>query len=1117
MSKACGNCGSESFTSSNEGSVVCTGCGTVKESANIVSEVQFGGDSSIVGTFVSATRKPSSYRSLGGRDSRAMSVENARRRLDEIGNSLRIRNHLIDSAQRTFELAMENNFTKGRQTRLVAAACLYVVCRRERTPHLLIDFSENLQVNIFVVAGTFLQLIKLLNIQLPIVDPSFFIQRFASSLEFGDQTKDVIGTANKLVARMKRDWMSIGRKPSGICGASLYIASKIHGFKRSMKEIVHVVKIGEQTLLTRLDEFRKTPAATLKFDEFSGMDLEDECDPPSFTRARLKEKKEEEKQLLLEEKKERKRLRSEKKRLKKEKELKLLEPNKNNDQIKDLIVKNDDEDVDKENKIVLKKDGNEDEDEEDEDEEDENEEDENEEEDGKKIKKRKRNSKKETAIEDNNKEDEIEKESNDIVKQSENVQNISDISNVDSIPSTLLENIDKFEKIQSDMKSLAEKVKSTINEKIIPTQNKDNESQEPATTQSPQENTSLPTQENTSLPTPITTSQQPITDVPINKTMESVVSYPVIPSTVDQSIFAPTDDLDNLSNDELDLYLEHDKETIRKKEEIWVELNKEWIEKNEERQREIEEDIKAGRPPRKRKAAVSKKSAENAQVAAEEELKKRTRNAKLVEKLGLFKPNFVTMGLFGGAGASNNQSAVNAMLSADGTSKNTSINPKETNKEDDDEDDYELNPPNQSGSLLSQNYNDYDEEDIKMENFQLEDLSPNKVNKVYQDLKKFGSFLYNHKMGVFLVSFSSGVAYLYHNITQSHKRKQVKLAKERVMTFFETTQQVSEREVDAIITKFIDENEILSKIQTPTLSLIRSEKDPSEKLKLTEQLRDSIFTKLFTVLYIIPMITVFNRLQINLIGKYCYLDQVLYRGQDHSMRLINKQTESYFINSKNNCYFFKDIIFSQFIGFIQDQVKITLKDWKIEEQSSFEGFLKSLINIRNNFEKKEIISSISSNKSLLKYLIPTEEEIDDLVQSHKTPENDSDIEYQNLKMLYNEIRNIFESQKFYDVLKDSINQTFLEFTKSLREDFESTELKKQIDSIVLPDLPIEMEIPKPLVTMHNVILLPKINKQIGNIIANKKSIVEKIGSTDLINQLNYSVLTNDLDFNKVQF
>ncbi|KAM9997716.1 hypothetical protein ACTFIY_007370 [Dictyostelium cf. discoideum] len=724
MSKNCGNCGNDSFASSNEGSVVCTACGTVKESANIVSEVQFGGDSSIVGTFVSATRKPSSYRSLGGRDSRAMSVENARKKLDQIGNSLRIRSHLIDSAQRTFELAMENNFTKGRQTRLVAAACLYIVCRRERTPHLLIDFSENLQVNVFVVAGTFLQLIKLLNIQLPIVDPSFFIQRFASALEFGDQTKDVIATANKLVARMKRDWMSIGRKPSGICGASLYIASKIHGFKRSMKEIVHVVKIGEQTLINRLDEFRKTPTATLRFDEFNGMDLEDQCDPPSFTRARLKEKREEEKLKLLEEKKEKK----ERKRLKKEKK-KLLELENNKDN-KEIIIKENKgeiekkQDLKKEKKDKIKgskeeeKDDDDDEEEEDEEEEDEDNLNDETKGDNKKNKKRKRELLKETIIGPIKDDDDIEKESNDIVKGSQNVQSIKDITNVDSIPTTLLENIEKFEKIQSDIKTLAQKVKNEMEEKI-----KESQSQEPETTPPPPSTTNTQTTTQTTTQT-ITQTTTPISQnnvssesmdplpVPINKTMDSVVSYPTITSTIDQSVFAPNDDLENLSDEELDFYLEHDEDTVKKKEEIWVELNKEWIEKNEERQREIEEDIKAGRPPRKRKAPVSKKSAENAQAAAEEELKKRTRNAKLVEKLGLFKPNFVTMGLFGGAGASNNQAAVGAMLSADGTiSKNTSTNPKETNKEDDDDDDYEPIQPVQSGSLLSRNFNNYEEED----------------------------------------------------------------------------------------------------------------------------------------------------------------------------------------------------------------------------------------------------------------------------------------------------------------------------------------------------------------------------------------------------------------------
>ncbi len=36
-------------------------------------------------------------------------------------------------------------------------------------------------------------------------------------------------TAMQLVASMNRDWMQTGRRPSGICGAALYIAAYIHG------------------------------------------------------------------------------------------------------------------------------------------------------------------------------------------------------------------------------------------------------------------------------------------------------------------------------------------------------------------------------------------------------------------------------------------------------------------------------------------------------------------------------------------------------------------------------------------------------------------------------------------------------------------------------------------------------------------------------------------------------------------------------------------------------------------------------------------------------------------------------------------------------------------------
>jgi len=45
-------------------------------------------------------------------------------------------------------LALNNNFTKGRRTEVVAAVCLYVVCRQEKSSQMLIDFSDLLQVSV---------------------------------------------------------------------------------------------------------------------------------------------------------------------------------------------------------------------------------------------------------------------------------------------------------------------------------------------------------------------------------------------------------------------------------------------------------------------------------------------------------------------------------------------------------------------------------------------------------------------------------------------------------------------------------------------------------------------------------------------------------------------------------------------------------------------------------------------------------------------------------------------------------------------------------------------------------------------------------------------------------
>ena len=284
----CPNCASTDVeVDAARGDAVCIQCGTVLEENAIVNEVTFaqdaGGGSSVVGQFVAASS------GLGfGKESREVAFTNGQRHISQLAQALRLAEHHQEAAQRLFMLAVQHNFIQGRRTQHVIAACLYTVCRREKTPHLLIDFSDVLQTNVYMLGSCFLKFTRLLSLALPIIDPSLYIHRFASKLEFGDKTHLVSMCALRLVQRMKRDWIQTGRRPSGICGAALLIAARVHGFRRTQREVVRVVRICDVTLRRRLTEFADTPMGALTARELDTIDIEalPASDPPSFTRNR---------------------------------------------------------------------------------------------------------------------------------------------------------------------------------------------------------------------------------------------------------------------------------------------------------------------------------------------------------------------------------------------------------------------------------------------------------------------------------------------------------------------------------------------------------------------------------------------------------------------------------------------------------------------------------------------------------------------------------------------------------------------------------------------------------------------------------------------------------------
>ncbi|XP_058214236.1 transcription factor IIIB 60 kDa subunit isoform X3 [Rhododendron vialii] len=219
--------------------ISCSNCGKVLQHDEFTDEPTFvkgaGGESRLAGSYVKSFQSDYS-------ESFRRTIDKGKQKIHELAVSLGIEDGgAINLADAFYKIAVERSFTKGRRTDQVAAACLYIACRENKKPFLLIDFSICLGINVYVLGAVFLQLCQLLSLQEhPIVqkavDPSLFISRYTNAL-VGENRK-VNSTALHIIASMKRDWMQV--------------------------KAVHVC---EATLTKRLIEFENTDSGSLTIEE----------------------------------------------------------------------------------------------------------------------------------------------------------------------------------------------------------------------------------------------------------------------------------------------------------------------------------------------------------------------------------------------------------------------------------------------------------------------------------------------------------------------------------------------------------------------------------------------------------------------------------------------------------------------------------------------------------------------------------------------------------------------------------------------------------------------------------------------------------------------------------
>ncbi|AQK88117.1 Cyclin/Brf1-like TBP-binding protein [Zea mays] len=269
----------------DKGYICCGTCGKVLDQEVYTDEPTFvkdnKGQSRLAGSILESIESGYSM-------SRQRTLDKGRDEIRQIVNNLHISGGetIVSKAFRFYELALDRNFTRGRRTTHVAAACLYIACRQSKKAYLLIDFSDHLQISVYVLGAVFLQLCQVLQLaEHPVVqklvDPSLFIHRF---------TKHIVSVVHVCEATLTKRLIEFENTDSGSLTIEEFLATADESNEEPVSK--HSPKSGE-ILCKHKDKGFEHFAHGLcekcynKFTKLSG-GLEGGSDPPAFQRAEKK-------------------------------------------------------------------------------------------------------------------------------------------------------------------------------------------------------------------------------------------------------------------------------------------------------------------------------------------------------------------------------------------------------------------------------------------------------------------------------------------------------------------------------------------------------------------------------------------------------------------------------------------------------------------------------------------------------------------------------------------------------------------------------------------------------------------------------------------------------------
>ena len=171
--------------------------------------------------------------------------------LDRMVSHLGIPKNVKEVAAFIYRKAVDKRLVRGRSIEEVTAAALYAALRQCRIPRTLDEIADIAKANKKEIGRSYRFIINKLNIQIPNIDPIYYISRISQDLNL---STSVQLKAIEILRKAANFGLTSGRGPCGVAAAVVYIASVIMDEKKTQTRVAKVARVTEVTVRNRYKE-----------------------------------------------------------------------------------------------------------------------------------------------------------------------------------------------------------------------------------------------------------------------------------------------------------------------------------------------------------------------------------------------------------------------------------------------------------------------------------------------------------------------------------------------------------------------------------------------------------------------------------------------------------------------------------------------------------------------------------------------------------------------------------------------------------------------------------------------------------------------------------------------